>query len=103
MVAEALLHELDDDGSQEGADVYSHVEDVVCPVFQRASFRVEVANHGRDVWFEESIADDQTRESGVDGSQRGKSQQQVARDEEQSANHHRATIAQLFISKPATN
>src|SRR5262245_15643090 len=84
---------------QESADIDAHVENVVRPVFQVASRRVKIADHGRDVGLEEPVADHEANQRYVDYLQRLEGQEEMSGDEEHAAKHDRAAEAELPVGQ----
>src|SRR5688500_5811642 len=103
MIAPTALHERCHHRREKSPDVDAHIKDVIGAIFEVASLLVEVADHGRNIWFEETVADYQTGESGVDDPNRTKRKQQMACHKEKTADHDCLAISDLLIGYPATD
>src|SRR5688572_18124987 len=53
------------DRRKKRADVDTHVENIVSAILEVTAFRIKIADHRRDVRFEEAVSDDEACQRGV--------------------------------------
>ena len=91
------LDDLHHDRREKRTDVDAHVKNVVSAVLEVAAFGIEIADHRRDVRFEETVTDDQAVKRGINRPERRNREQSVTGHEEEAADHHGLAITRYPV------
>lgn len=96
-------HDCGDEVADERAQVDAEVEDVEAGVLELASLGVESTEHGRDVWLEEAVADDEQAQPEVEHAHALERQADVSGTHDDGTEHDRLAVAEDAVGEDAAD